>query len=209
MGIVTDKFVFAHLPKTGGQFVRNVVERLDIPYRENSQYHSAPCVIYRAGLILPAMITIRHPITWYQSRWYHRMRHGWIPTHPVDWECASNDFNQFVLNVINYDNNGRFTSLVQSFLKKNNNDDVEYVLRNENLTIDLYNFLTKVGYNVDKEIYNKIGKINSSNGNGESSASVAVYRDDVLQRLIKHESWVIDNFYGGITNPNNLSSLFE
>jgi len=207
MALVTDKFIYAHLPKTGGQFVRHVIDECGIEYREEESYHAAPSALVRNGFDLPILITIRHPVTWYQSRWHHRLRHGWSAHHPVDWACASNDFNQFVLNVIDYDPNGRFTSLVQLFhRRKKPGSTVDFVLKNETLTDELYHCLVGLGYTIDRDFYNNLRKINVSGKKGVSSADVAVYRPEVLEKLLEHEKWVIDTFYDGITDPNALTN---
>jgi hypothetical protein len=207
MAVVTDKFIFAHIPKTGGQFVRHVIEMLRIEHREVGKYHSMPNSALRTGVSLPSMITVRHPVTWYQSRWYHRIRHGWPPQNPIDWECASNDFNQFVLSMIEYDPNGRLCSIINSFLESKNrfNYDVKWVLKNERLTQELYNLLRELDYKFDKDRYFNLRKINVSGNKGASSGDFAVYRPDVLEKLLEHESWVINRFYDGITDPNALS----
>lgn len=205
MAFVTDKFIFAHLPKTGGKFVRYVLEEFGITGKEVGNFHAAPMAVTKAGVLQPVMITIRHPVTWYQSRWMHRIKYGWSPSHPVDWECASNDFNQFVLNVIDYDPNGRFTSLVQLFrLRARPSTQIEYILKNETLTQELFVFLNKLGYDIDKAHYFNLPKVNTSGKTGEQSSDIAQYDPEVLDKLIKHESWVIDTYYNGISDPNAL-----
>ena len=205
MAFVTDKFIFAHLPKTGGKFVRYVFEEFGITGKEVGNFHAAPIAVTKTGLSQPVMITIRHPVTWYQSRWMHRIKYGWSPMHPVDWECASNDFNQFVRNVIKYDPNGRLTSLIRLFnLRARPNVPVEYVLKNETLSSDLFIFLNKLGYDIDKSHYFNLPKVNTSGRKGEQSGDVAVYEPHVLEELIEHEAWVIDTFYNGASDPNSL-----
>lgn len=209
MALVTDKFVFAHLPKTGGKFVRHVVEWMDIPHQEIGNFHAAPIAVTREGCDLPTIISIRHPVTWYQSRWMHRIKYGWSAEHPVDWVCASNDFNVFVNNVIEYDPNGRLTSLVQLFLRKAKpNINVDYVLKNENLRNQLYGVLVDLGYNINRDLYNNIAEINVSGKPGQSSSDVAIYNSETFDRLINHERWLIDTYYDGIIDPKDLGDQF-
>lgn len=208
MSLVTDKFVFAHLPKTGGQHIRKVINELGITSREVCKHHAASAALPKEGINLPILISIRHPVTWYQSRWYHRVRIGWMPMHPVDWDCASNDFNKFVENMMDYDPNGRLTSLIQLFLRKTPIKQVEHVIKNEYLSGELYLFLKKMGYDVTREQINNVPRTNTSGGPGRTAKDVAVYKPEILERLLKRESWLINEFYGGITDPNVLTDHF-
>lgn len=208
MSLVTDKFVFAHLPKTGGQHIRKVISELGIPAREVCKHHAAPAAIPKAGINLPILVSIRHPVAWYQSRWYHRVRIGWMPMHPVDWECASNDFNKFVEHMLDYDPHGRLTSLTKLFLRKTPKKQVEYIIKNENLQDELYLFLRKIGYDTTREQINNVPRTNTSGVAGRSAKDVAIYKPETLERLLDHESWLINEFYDGITDPNALTDQF-
>lgn len=193
--MVSSKISYAHLPKTGGQFVRSVIKALDANIKEIGDYHSPPAVLYKHGFIAKVLVTIRHPISWYRSRWYHRVRNGWAPMHPVDWECANNDFNKFVNNVIDYDDNGRLSTLTKLFIMKNKFDQVEFVIKNEQLKQDLYDVLVKVGFEVDRSFYDSLSNVNVAGRDEKSSTSVAVYDDSTLNRMMEKERWLIDNFY--------------
>jgi hypothetical protein len=162
----------------------------------------------KRGINLPTLISIRHPVTWYQSRWYHRIRIGWMPLHPIDWECASNDFNQFVQNVMDYDPNGRLTSLTKLFLYKKRNQRVEHIIKNEQLTDGLFRFLIKMGYDVTREQINNVPRTNTSGKIGQTAKDVAIYKPEILKQLLEKESWLINEFYDGITDPSILTDQF-
>lgn len=209
MAVITDKFVYVHFPKTGGQFVRHAIEQLGIPHYEYGEYHAAPPAIGKEYLGLPFVTTIRHPVTWYQSRWYHRVRLGWLLEHPVDWACASNDFNQFVMNLIDHDERGRCTAFTKLFARTNAYTKTTYVIRNEFLTRDLAIVLRELGCNVDYQIYHGLQRVNVAGQDKLSSYNVAIYRPEVLERLLHHERWVIDRLYDGITSPSALLDQFD
>lgn len=193
--MVASRISYAHLPKTGGQYVRNVISKLEPDFKEFGDYHSAPMVLNRFGLITKVLITIRHPISWYRSRWYHRVRNGWQPLHPVDWECANNDFNKFVNSVIEYDSNGRLSTLTKLFIQKNKGSNVEFVVKNEELKDSLFNVLLAVGYDINRDFYDSLSDVNVAGYNEKSSKNVAVYDDSTLNRMLEKERWLIDNFY--------------
>jgi len=72
--LVTDHFVFVHMPKTGGGFLRAaIVQSMDaehcgshISYREVPAEYSA----------LPAICFMRNPWDWYVSLWAFQRREG-------------------------------------------------------------------------------------------------------------------------------------
>lgn len=193
MALVTSKLAFAHLPKTGGQTIRSILSKID-DCREIGDYHSPPMVLNSHGMSTKVFISIRHPLSWYRSRWYHRIRNGWQPEHPVDWECANNDFNKFVNNLIEYDANGRLSTLVKMFMKKNRHDNVDFIIKNEDLFGDLRNILFSVYGNIDN--YNDhCDVVNKSGDDEKSSSNVALYDDSTVNRLLEQERWIIDKFY--------------
>lgn len=201
MVLVASKLAFAHLPKTGGKTIRSILSEVDETCREVGDYHSKPAILNSYGLSIKVFISVRHPITWYRSRWHHRIRHGWLPAHPVDWQCANNDFNKFVNNVIEYDADGRLSTLIKLFMKKNNHDNVDYIIKNESLYQDLYDVLLSSGYSNLDDYKSYCNPTNVSGFGEESSNNVAIYNDSTMNRLLEHERWVIHNFYNQSQNP--------
>jgi hypothetical protein len=204
MVLVASKIAFAHIPKTGGQTIRRIIKNLDNCSRELGTYHSTPISVRDLGISSKFLISIRHPIPWYRSRWYHRIRNGWSAHHPVDWECASNDFNKFVNNVIEYDHDGRFSTIVKMFMKKNDNDCVDYIIKNENLMTEIKEVLESVGYNTSNLLEENI---NVSGSSEKSSKAVAIYDDSTLNRMLETERWILDNFYDQSQYP--ISSFLQ
>lgn len=83
MALILPRSVFFHFPKTGGYFVREVIRRSGIPYREDDpadhSFHNInPAqlndVVDNASL---KFIFMRHPMEWYASYWNHRHHVGW------------------------------------------------------------------------------------------------------------------------------------
>lgn len=123
MALVTDDFVFIHVPKTGGTYCRRVIEaccpeahesgpgvREGHPLEEH--YGIEEIQAKHKELATKRFVGfVRHPVTWYPSRWawaflthYDSKRYE-IPEAKAHWmnEVWSMDFNTFISNVIEVD----------------------------------------------------------------------------------------------------------
>jgi hypothetical protein len=67
--IVTPYFVFVHVPKTGGQFVRTIVERHYPVSWRGSDHHSPYAELPERYRELPALAFVRNPWDCYVSTW--------------------------------------------------------------------------------------------------------------------------------------------
>jgi hypothetical protein len=67
--IVTDKFVFVHLPRTGGTFVSEVIKKF-FPSAREIGHHLPRELLPREYSHLPVLGTVRNPWEFYVS-WYH------------------------------------------------------------------------------------------------------------------------------------------
>lgn len=203
MALLTDNFVFCHLPKCGGQFIRYVLDQLNISNSEVGEYHDSFIRVkpFLKDRVL-SVTNIRHPLTWYQSRWHHRVRIGWLPNSKEDWETASNDFNQFVMNMKVFDPNGRLSTIIKQY------DDgfggkADFILRQEFLQCDLYNLLSQF-YELNTKIYWSLKPQNISGIDKLSSSAVAIYDADILEDMLKREEYIINKYYGGVNDPKDF-----
>ena len=78
--LVTDKFVFLHLPRAGGTFVYEVVRKF-FPSAREIGYHFPRELLPREYSHLPVLGTVRNPWEFYVS-WYHH-QHSNISYSPV------------------------------------------------------------------------------------------------------------------------------
>ena len=69
--IVTDKFVFVHLPRSGGTFVSEVIRKF-FPSAHEVGYHLPRELLPREYSNLPVLGTVRNPWEFYVS-WYHHV----------------------------------------------------------------------------------------------------------------------------------------
>lgn len=68
--LVTDKFVFVHLPRTGGTFVAEVIRKF-FPSAREIGYHLPRELLPREYSHLPVLGTVRNPWEFYVSWYYH------------------------------------------------------------------------------------------------------------------------------------------
>jgi hypothetical protein len=70
--ILARDFVFVHVPKTGGNFVREILERHAPPAWRLQKLadHATVAEIPKSHLALPRLAFVRNPYDWYVS-WYH------------------------------------------------------------------------------------------------------------------------------------------
>lgn len=113
--ILKDGSVFLHVPKTGGNWIIEILKIHKILEREFFHKHSdaGRLQVLEDEIFLKnpfIFCFVRHPVTWFES-WYRyqkkRKFKGWgkngnVFYHPcsvID-DCQNDDFNKFVTNVI-------------------------------------------------------------------------------------------------------------
>jgi hypothetical protein len=103
--LITDKFVFVHLPRTGGTFVYEVVRKF-FPSAREIGYHLPRALLPREYSHLPVLGTVRNPWEFYVS-WYchHHSNKTYSPLKNVLFGCLSEnrklDFGQTIRNALN------------------------------------------------------------------------------------------------------------
>lgn len=206
MALATDKSLFLHIPKTGGIWVRYAIKKLGIKFWEIGDQHAHFPKYGEKSRLLAfhddeyykekyIFTFVRHPLSWYQSRWAFRMKHGWKPgLHPLDYNCASNDFRIFVKNVLNYSPRGWVTIEYLNYLD-NTPKPIDFIGKTENLTKDLITALTLAGEDFDPEIIKQLPRANDSDLDGKSSSYWATYTEDLMRGVIAAESTIISRYY--------------
>jgi hypothetical protein len=89
--LITDKFVFLHLPRAGGTFVYEVVRKF-FPSAREIGYHFPRELLPREYSHLPILGTVRNPwefyVSWYH---YHQSSETYSPSKNVLFCCVSED----------------------------------------------------------------------------------------------------------------------
>ncbi len=96
--IVPGRFIFAHLPKSGGTWLRhNISQQTDII---ELPVHTFASQAREQFPELPVVSCCRHPLTWAKSYFCHRMAHGWNPRRRFDEECRAEYLDDFLQNAV-------------------------------------------------------------------------------------------------------------
>ena len=102
--LVTDKFVFLHLPRCGGTFVYDVVRKF-FPSAREIGYHLPRELLPEEYSHLPILGTVRSPWEFYVSWYHHHSSNRYSPSKNVLFCCVSEDrkldFVQTIRNALN------------------------------------------------------------------------------------------------------------
>ena len=131
--IITDKFVFVHLPRSGGTFISEVIRKF-FPSTHEIGYHLPRALLPKEFSHLPVLGTVRNPWEFYVS-WYHHQqsnnRHG--PLFSSVTENRTLDFVQTTRNALNLGVSDKLDVLIQALP-----EDFNYQERHvSNLTRDV------------------------------------------------------------------------
>jgi len=131
--LVTDKFVFVHLPRTGGTFVSEVIRKFFPSAREIGR-HLPRELLPREYSHLPVLGTVRNPWEFYVS-WYHHVWSKYAASILVSWisENGRLGFIGSIQNLLNLGVNDKRLDVLIEMLP----EDVEYARRHfPNMTKD-------------------------------------------------------------------------
>jgi len=136
--LITDKFVFLHVPRAGGNFVYEVVTKF-FPSAREIGYHLPRELLPREYSHLPILGTVRNPWGFYVS-WYHHHQPSdrYSPSKNVLFCCVSEDrkldFVQTIRNALNLSVSDDKLDLLIQALPENFNYEERHI---PNLTKDV------------------------------------------------------------------------
>lgn len=143
--IVTDEFVFVHLPRTGGTFVTDMIMKF-FPSAREIGYHLPRALLPKEYSHLPVLGTVRNPWEFYVS-WYYHIWPRDIGKPLFSWltDNCKEQFEGAIRNALNLGvDNIRLDALIEKLP-----DTVDYRTRNiPNITKDSIRQVrgTGVGY---------------------------------------------------------------
>ncbi len=199
MALVTENSVLLHIPKTGGVFIKYALVMGGVKHTELGGQHEhfprllkmKPRSFFEDRLVYTF---VRHPLSWYQSRWAFRVRHGWQPKHPLDFNCASNDFQRFMHNVLQFKPDGWCGFLFDEYIK-NEQQLMNFVGRTENLVDDFLKVMSMANETIDEDRIRSLPRVNDSHLDGQNSNYWAKYSPELYNRVLAVESNVIQEYY--------------
>jgi hypothetical protein len=211
MALLTDHSLFLHVPKTGGTWIRHAYERGINFTRLGSQHSKFPDLLKCEGCPNPntrfIYAFVRHPITWYQSRWAFRLKTGWITDHPLDKMCASNNFTTFIENVVTHYPNGWLTFEYSQFIDTVPKP-IDFVGRMEFLNTDFIKAL-QLANEPHIPRFDSASRINNADLDGKTSFELAQYPPSLLKSLLDVERAVIDKYYPDIETDWIIKNQYE
>jgi len=206
------RVLFSHIPKTGGQWVENVLnhlagrkERIYPPaYPGIEARHAAPSQV--RGKFDYVFTVIRHPLTWLES-WYryqmaaakrrstrHWRKYGITNIHPIEWANAieptkSHVFSEYIDNYLRLTPGGYSTMCDKFIGPPNSRDTSVIILKQESLRTDLLALLNRVGYNLASNF------VDSFPADNKSQWPRQHYTDNTRQQVCHVDSSLIKEYY--------------
>jgi len=202
---LTERMTFVHVPKTGGSWITQAVRAAGVPLwapdpsgdQSYSAHGHADLRDMAPGDRL-SVAFVRHPLDWWRSYWGHRMRAGWDPANALDAVAASEDFNDFILNVIDH-GAGAFDQIVRRFVGLPS-PSVDFVGRFEHLVEDACEALRLAGEPFSASAIRDHPRENAN----DYGRFPALYRPEVAARLAESERQTIERFYAEDPVPAGL-----
>ena len=205
MASATERFIFYHIPKTGGTWVKVALKAAGIraravrttggPHPFNLKWaHACPGTVpERAKKDRFSFCFVRRPVAWYASYWSFRSRKGARRDEkfPAD-GLWSDEFDQFVNNLLDAYPSGFVTALYQYYTGADC-ELVDFVGRQESLADDLMRALTLAGEPFDEAALRATGRCNRSPGRLKK---LCVLSEATQARVADCERWVLEAFYG-------------
>ncbi len=130
---------------------------------------------------------VRHPVSWYRSRWLYRMATGWV-RHPVDDVCRSDNYSEFVRSLITHFP-GYLSKLYEDYVGTVSLP-IDFVGRQENLVDDLICALRLAGEDFDESVIRSLPPQNQSRKSRNLGETTSVDK-----QIIEAESKAISRFY--------------
>ena len=199
MAICGDNFLFIHMPKTGGMWVTCVLKYLASSAYLFGEKHDSFPDLYKYGnesffQDKYTFVFVRHPIYWYMSRWAFRLKvDGWDMVHCLDYNCASNDFNQFVRNVHKKYPKGWFNTEKKYFV--DNVPKLDFVGRTEYIRQDMKKILKSINIVDYCDVVDESEVMNSSDIDGMQSSRFVKYTRETMDMVLNSNEEFINKYY--------------
>lgn len=211
MALLLPHSIFIHVPKTGGSWVRKAIAHAGIPHTELLCRRST-----RLGsLLFPAANGkrswnhncthdglrdidpgdrftfgfVRHPLSFYQSYWRHKIRIGWDTENRFDRLNQAPDFSTFVENTLAFRwLNGMEFSIegIYSGCLEHSGRTVDFIGKQESLVEDLIRALRLAGEAFDEQkLYSTT--VENSTEDDEELRRRSIFPPNLEARVLERE----------------------
>ncbi|TWT89101.1 hypothetical protein Mal64_25930 [Pseudobythopirellula maris] len=218
--VLKNKAVFLHIPKTGGNWIREMLKELDLIDRQLGHKHADHARYLAAARsetgwrrrIQPSpkrpftFCFVRNPLKWYESWFKYQSQPKW---NWRDWGDAKDPDNWHACAMLNGLGGSDFNAFVERALDKRpgfvsemfgwyDAPAVDFVGRQENLREDFLKAIKAMGLEVDEDRVREFGKV----GVSPKPMERIEWRDDVRRRAALCE-------YAGLVRYGYQSTLEE
>lgn len=193
---VNNKLAFYHPPKTASQWVRAVLRKLDVEIKDipspgASPDHATP---WHAPSDLPKVVTIRHPLSWYESCWRYQVQHNWQIWEPGVWHpyrhiehIKSDDFNAWVTRVA-----GFYGFMMRDYVTKGTDPHERQFVRQESVSWDLS---CALAFNEAANIDGIARVLQETPPINQSDPIPITWTEENRQRVLERDRWFIERYY--------------
>lgn len=201
---------FIHIPKTGGQWVKSVLEKCELGKRIDnfggtSRDHSSP---HDLPGIPVFFAFVRHPVSWYESWWKFQAGHWrshdaerWHPQRPLN-ACCSDSFERFISRCLVHEP-AYVTRLYEWYFGPPEQSWIQFFGRYENLREDLKSVLRLIGVEVNERIVSIIDTHPAVNAS-QSLRGNPRWTKRLIVNVRKSEIATIRRFY-----PDKLKECYQ
>jgi len=218
------KALFLHLPRTGGTWVKRAVMLCGIEHellRMTPRYRRKHALLawYPAKFLADVdfvFSTVRHPVSYYESRWRYATRHRppysrkRVPdTRRSPWEpdkYYQPDFGEWARYMV--ENRPCWvTRLYEQFVGPEHGEFCQFICHTETLTDDFCRVMSLLGYGSEvEESRVELPKLYRS---ANKSKIVATWPEGLQERVAHDERLTIERFYGEETIEEVGKRIFD
>lgn len=188
--LILPRSCFLHVPKTGGSWAKEAISAAGIscrhyPLSGNPHIGLKDCPCPEKF----KFAFVRHPVDLYRSYWQYKMTNGWDTKNQMDQECQTDNFHQFVQNLVDRFPGVYSHSLIEMVGEENN--EIEFIGKYENLVDDLIIALKLAGEEFNEQAIRTLSPVNVS----DKTRFPAVYTDRLEAEVKKAEAKMMKRFH--------------
>lgn len=202
MAILLPRSLFLHVPKTGGTWVREVLDVSGLmrgeticmnngePFRRSGANHCFFQTVPES--LLHNRFTfafVRHPLTWYQSYWAYRMETEW--SNSAD-QVRSYNFNEYIRMRVKY-LPGFLSRYYRKYCEREDGIRLSFIGQYEHLTSGLIRALSEADESFSVSTIVSIAQNNAASSLSHW-ASRCVYEPETAQMVLDTEREAIEQY---------------